>query len=167
MLCKAVHHAQAEAGAFADLLGGEERLEGAGGHFRSHAAAGVRHGNHDIVAGPGVAVLLRIGLVERCIADLDRQLAAVGHGVAGVECQIEQRRRQLPGIDAGQPQLLVEQEFALDMFAQGSPQQLFHAENPSADVDVLRHQRLLARECQQAPGQLRTTLGGRYDAFGE
>ena len=167
MLRKAVHHAQAEAGALADVLGGEERFEGAGGDIRGHAGAGIGHGNHDVLAGSDVAMLLRIGLVECRIADLDRQPAAVGHGVARVEHQVEQRRGQLPGIDAGQPQLPIEQEFTFDMFAEGSSQQLFHAENLPADVDVLWHQGLLARERQQAPGQLRATFGGRHDAFGE
>ena len=76
LLRKSVDHAEAEAGALADLLGGEERLEGAAGDFGGHAAAGIGHGDHDVVAGPRLAVDVDIGFTERGIAHLDRQLAA-------------------------------------------------------------------------------------------
>ena len=78
LLSEPVDHAQPEAGAFADLLGGEERLEGAAGDLGGHAAAGIGHGDHDIIAGPRFAVDVHIGFIERGIADLDRQLAACG-----------------------------------------------------------------------------------------
>src|SRR5215472_12536776 len=41
LLCKPVHHAEAETGAFAGLLARKERLERSRQHFRSHAGAGV------------------------------------------------------------------------------------------------------------------------------
>ena len=41
LLDEAIDHAQAEAGALAHLLGGEERLEGAAGDLGRHAGAGI------------------------------------------------------------------------------------------------------------------------------
>ena len=73
----------------------------------------------------------------------------------------------MTGIDAGLPQLLIEPEFALDMFAERPAQQLLHADDFLADVDVSRHQWLLARECEQAPRQVRSALGGGRDALGD
>ena len=108
LLHKAVDHAQAEAGALADLLGGEERLERPARDLGCHAAAGVGHGHHDVVARPRLAVDVEVGLTERGVARLDRQLAAVRHGVARVEHEIEQRGCQLAGIDAGQPHIRFE-----------------------------------------------------------
>ena len=53
-----LHHAQhlgeAEAGALADLLGGEERVEDAGTHVVGDAGAGVADGEADVVAGLGL-----------------------------------------------------------------------------------------------------------------
>ena len=98
---------------------------------------------------------------------LDRQLAACRHGVARVEHEIEQGRGQLTGIDAGLPQVLIKPEFALDMFAERPAQQLLHADDLLADVDVPRHQWLLAREREQAPRQVRSALGGGRDALGD
>ena len=51
LLGKAKYLAQAEARAFADLLGGEERLERLGANLLGHAGAGVGDGDLDVVAG--------------------------------------------------------------------------------------------------------------------
>ena len=55
---RAVHHRQAEAGSLADLLGGEEGLDGAGQRRLIHAFAGVGYGRHDVIAGREVALCL-------------------------------------------------------------------------------------------------------------
>ena len=73
----------------------------------------------------------------------------------------------MAGIDAGLPQVLIESEFALDMFAERPAQQLLHADDFLADVDVSRHQWLLARERQQASCQVRSAFGGGRDALGD
>jgi len=119
------------------------------------------------VAGPRLAIDVHIGFTERGIVHLDRELAARRHGVARVEHQIEQGRGQLAGIDAGLPQVLIKPEFALDMFAERPAQQLLHADDFLADVDVARHQGLLSREREQAPRQVRSAFGGGRDAFGD
>lgn len=56
---EAQHRAEAEAAAAPPLLGGEERLEGAGGHLARHAAAGIAHLEDDAAAGPRVGIEIR------------------------------------------------------------------------------------------------------------
>ena len=76
LLGKPVNHAQAETGALAHILGGEERFEGAAGDLGRHAGAGIGHGDHDVIAGPRLAVDVHIGFTERRVLHLDRKLAA-------------------------------------------------------------------------------------------
>ncbi len=79
---EAVDHRQAEAGALAPWLGGEEWIERAGGHIRPHAGAGVGDGDRDILSGHQLAGLGREPLVGR----LDAQPpASGGHGVARID----------------------------------------------------------------------------------
>ena len=51
LLDEAVDLAKAEAGALPDVLGGEERLEGARQDLAAHAGAGVGDADHDVLAG--------------------------------------------------------------------------------------------------------------------
>ena len=73
----------------------------------------------------------------------------------------------MAGIDTGLPQVFIEPEFALDVFAERPAQQLLHADDFSADVDGARHQGLLAREREQASRQVRSAFGGGRDACGD
>ena len=85
LLDDAVDGGQAEAGAFADLLGGEERFEDAVQRLLVHAAAGVGDAQADEPARPGFGLLLDIGRVDLDDGGGDEQLAALGHGIAGVD----------------------------------------------------------------------------------
>ena len=72
----AVHRRQAEAGALADVLGREVRLEDPRAHVGGHADAGVGHGEHHVrarLARPAGQRRLRI---EHRVGGLDRQAAA-------------------------------------------------------------------------------------------
>jgi len=80
----AVDHRQAQAGALADLLGGEEGLERALGDFGGHAEAGVADGQLDIVAVRDLGVVLHLHRPGR-----EGQHSAFGHGVAGIDREIE------------------------------------------------------------------------------
>ena len=95
LLDEAEHHAEPEAGALADLLGGEEGIEHPFEQRGGNAGAGVADGDHDIVAGRDLAVHARIVFVEKDVAGLERELAAVGHGVARIDRQIEHGRGEL------------------------------------------------------------------------
>ena len=51
-------------------------LEGAGSDLGRHAGAGIGHGDHDVIAGPRLAVDVHIGFTERRVLHLDHKLAA-------------------------------------------------------------------------------------------
>ncbi len=84
---EAVDHRQAQPGAHAEGLGGEERIERARDHFGRHAGSGVGHAQRDILSGRQVPVPGR-PLVEPFVGGLDGQPAPVGHGVARVDAQL-------------------------------------------------------------------------------
>ena len=55
------------------------------------SGAGVADGDHDVIAGRDLAVHAGVVFVEKDVAGLQRQLAAVGHGVARIQREIEYR----------------------------------------------------------------------------
>ena len=79
LAAEAVDLAQAEAGALADVLGGEERIERARARLRVHADAGI-HRPRSITYSPGStrsANEATSAAVERAVGGLDDQPAAV------------------------------------------------------------------------------------------
>src|SRR5207253_933191 len=88
LLDEAVDHAQAEAGALARSLRREERVEYLVENTSRNAGAGITHRNHGVAAGPDVLIHAGVVFVENDGAGLDDELAAIGHGVAGVEREI-------------------------------------------------------------------------------
>ena len=76
LLDEAVDHAQAEPGAGAGRLGGEERLERAPAHLFRHARSGVGDRDQDIMPGADIRIRLRIVGVEARVSDFDRQSSA-------------------------------------------------------------------------------------------
>src|SRR5258706_8742353 len=85
----AVNGGKAEAGALADVLGGEERLEDAGDVFLRDAAAGVGFADADEGADAGFGMKLDMGFVQFHHGNADAELPAARHGVAGIDRQIE------------------------------------------------------------------------------
>jgi hypothetical protein len=135
---EAEHHAETEAGALADLLGGEEGFEHPFKHCCGNSRAAVADGNHDVVAYRHLAVHARIGVVEKDVAALERELAAVGHGVARVQGKVQDRRGELVRIDQHRPCVFREQGHDHDMLAQRRMQQLGGFEHQPVDVDLNR-----------------------------
>ena len=116
--------AEAEAGALADRLGGEERLERAFPDFLGHAAAGVGDRKLEIFAGLDVAD--GIGGHGHILGG-DRQAAVAVHRVAGVDREIEDRIFELVRIDEHRPGFGVEPGLDLDPLAQRAVEQVGHA----------------------------------------
>ena len=89
---------QAQPSAGGEFPGGEERLEGPGGDLGAHAGPGVGDGERGVVpwidSGAGVTGAL-VGEVSA--GGGDGQGAPVGHGVAGVDGQVEQGLLEPPG----------------------------------------------------------------------
>ena len=87
----AVNGGEPEAGAFADLLGGEERFKNAAKRFGIDPAAAISDGEADEIFGARfglVLAIIRIGLGggDLLIANTGRLF---GHGVAGVDDEVQ------------------------------------------------------------------------------
>ena len=95
--------------------------------------------------------------VERAIGGRDHQTPAIGHRIAGIGGQIGQARFELGRVDDDRPQLRREVERDLDILADGSAQQPSDPGDQLVDVDVLRPERLLPGEGEQAARQVGPT----------
>jgi hypothetical protein len=148
LLGEAVDHGQPQARAHADGLGREEGVEGARHHLRGHAHAVVAHGERHVLPHRQVAPA-RGARVDPAVGGFNHQLAALGHGVARVDAQVEQRVLQLPGVGVHVPQPDRGHVLQFDLRAERAAQQLFHVAHQPVGVDGLGLQRLAAREGQQ------------------
>ena len=97
------------------------------------------------------------------IVGLDGQPASSGHGVAGIESQIQQHLLDLAriGLDIGQ--IGFELAHQLDLLADGTPQQVLHAADDLVEIDRRRRAQLPATENQQLPSQRGGALSGLLD----
>ncbi len=99
LLDEAEHHAEPEAGSLAGRFGCEKRLKNPLYDLGRHAGSGIAHRNHDVLPRRDLLVPVGVGFVEINIGALNRQLAAVRHGVARIEHEIEQRRFKLVRVE--------------------------------------------------------------------
>ena len=112
-----------------------------------------------VLAGLDAGVLPAIFVVEIGVAGFDGQLAAVRHGVARVEREIEQRASSSDTSAStfhSPAPLIVSSSMRL---AERARQQIGHADDQPVGVDRARIERLPAREREQPLGQLRGPLG--------
>ncbi len=91
-----------------------------------------------------------IVLIQPPVGRREGERAAIGHGVAGIEGQVEQGIFKLAGVDDGLGQVLSQHGVHLDGFAKGAPQQVGHPPHQLVQVDRFRLQGLAPREGQQA-----------------
>ena len=69
-------------------FGGEERLEDPGLCFGIDATSGVTHSQHHIIPGLDPGVPPDILVIQIDVAGLNRQLAALRHGIASIDRKI-------------------------------------------------------------------------------
>lgn len=85
------------------LLGCKEWLKGVGERFGAHACARVSHANGDVLAGGKFGIEPKVVLIRRDIRRFDRKFAALEHGVACVDREIDDRGFKVIGIDFNCP----------------------------------------------------------------
>ena len=144
LLDEAIDHGQAQPAAAAVGLGGKEGIERPCDDFGRHAGDGVADRHQHILAGLHVGVGGGIGPVEMGIRRLDGEPAAVGHGVTGVDGEVQQRIFQLCLVDHGVPLPTAEHGFDLDVLAQGALQQFGNIGHRPVDVGWPGTERLAA-----------------------
>ena len=160
-----VNGRQAEAAALALFLRGEERLEDARSRRLIHAFAGVRHGDHDVVAGNDAGVIHGVGVVEIHGRGFEHQTAAVRHRVAAVHRQAHQHLLDRHRIHLDRRQRRRENGHELDIGAEKTAQQLFQLAHDRVDVHNLRLQHLPPAERQQLARQRRRPFARVPDLF--
>ena len=159
----AVHGGQPQPGAFADFLGGEERLEDVLDDRLVHAAAGVADGKHHILAGSGLRVFGAVGLIEGRISRLDGEHTHPLDGVAGVDHEVGKNLIDLGRIDldGGVPDSRNPDQF--DILADEPAQHFKHHGHGIVQIQNLGDNLLFAGKGQQLPGQVGGALGGILD----
>ena len=120
--------------------------------------AGVGDGDADIIAGRQRR-RVRGHAVEPRIGGGDGEPAAIRHGVAGVDGEIEQRAFQLVGIAQRAPQIVRRDDRKIDGLADGPAQQILQRHHQLIGIDAFRNQRLPPRKRQQAMGERRGAVG--------
>jgi hypothetical protein len=141
---EAMHLAEAKTRALANSFGGEEGVEHPLDDVRWHPGPGVGDRNQDVLAGLDLVVGSGIGVVEMGVRGLHRQPAALRHGVARVDHQVEDRVLELALIDEGAPEPAGTYGLHPQMLADRVPQHLRHPAHQLVDVQRLWFERCLA-----------------------
>ena len=87
------------------------------------------------------------------VFDADPDDSPVGHGVARIEAQIENRKLHFAGVDDDRPDVIRDMHLYLDVSAQRAVQHRTHPFQVGRHVDRFRIDRAAPREGQQMPRQ--------------
>ncbi len=152
-----------EARALARGLGGEERLEDAGERGRVHARAVVLDGEDDPRARlDDLAADLEVA-DDVLGARADGDVAPVGHGVAGVDREVEEHLLELARVDEDDRRGRFEARAQLDVLADQAAQHLLEARHDLVQVDDAGLQHLAAAEGEElARERLGAVAGGDH-----
>jgi len=120
-----------------------------------HADAGVRDRQAGVITGRHAMTPLDVLLVQRDARGPDAQPAAAGHGVAGVDGEVQKHLLELPGVGVDRACGGIERRGELDVLAEQAPQHPVHVRDHGIDVEHLGSEHLPAAERQQLPRELR------------
>src|SRR3984893_8199517 len=97
---KAIDHAEAESGALADLFGRKKGLKNLIPHFGRHSASSVYDGQPDVRSGQ---VPSHGSFIQDDVPRLDLEYAAIRHGVARIQDEVEESGLQQRRVDIALP----------------------------------------------------------------
>src|SRR5690348_2970435 len=103
--------------------------------------------------------------VELDVARFDQELAAVRHGVAGVETEIHEHLLDLRGVGAHGEKVFGEGELDLDFFADGFFEQRRIFADELVEIEIRGSENLAPRIGEELPREPRGSLGLRADFF--
>ena len=109
---------------------------------------------HDVRSGSRAHVGGTVPLVELHVGRLDRELAAVRHGVTGVHREVHGDLLDLAWIDLHLAEPGCEQHGQLDILADESPEQALHSRQGVVQVDDPGLQDLLSAEREKLASQV-------------
>src|SRR5579862_4283000 len=154
----AVNRGEPETGAFAQFLGGEERLENAVDGGRVHSRSRVGDRKHHVVAGARERLVSTVFRVEDDKRGLDEQGATFGHGVASVDAEIHQHLLDLGGVGADQGERWSENGLDFDIAANHFFEEVESFGDALVQVDIARLENLAASKSQQLTSERGCTL---------
>ena len=151
-----------------DCLGGEERLEQPRLHFVGHAAAVVGDCDHDVFARRNFAATAEVAARPERISrhgSLDREAAALRHGVARVDREIENDLGELAGIGFDVRAFFQVMQVAFDrnVFAEKAEQGTLEIGDERVHLEHRRLERLAAAEGEELIGEGGSAVGGVAD----
>ena len=159
----AVHGGEPEPGAFALLFGREEGLEHARARRGVHTGAGIADGEEDIRARLGIDVLLGVRAVDLHLVRFDGEDAAVRHGIAGVDGEVQEHLVNLRRISTNRSQLRCQDRGELDLLSDQPAQHLVRVGDDLVQAQGPRLDRLPAAEGQELAGEVAGALGRAAD----
>ena len=108
-------------------------------------------------------MLVGVILVELGVGGLNRESAALGHGIARVHDQVRDHLLHLPRVGLHGAQVGCERGAQLDVLPDQASQQFFQVHHQRVQVEYLRRQDLLPAESEQLPRQ----VGGAFRRFAD
>ena len=161
----AVDGGEAEAGALADLLRREERLEEVRPHVRRHAVAGIADAQQHVRSRRAGDVRREVVALGGDVRGLDDEPAAVRHRVAGVHGEVQQDLFDLRAIRLDLIEVRRELQLEHDVLAEQALHQVAGAADDVVEIQDDRLQHLLAAEREQFAGERGGAASGLADAF--
>ncbi len=165
LLHDSVHGREAQAGAAALRFGGEKWLEDARLSGGVHADAGVADGEHHVGARVNDGVLRGVIAIELHVGSFDGQAAAVGHGVARVDYEVQGDLLDLAGVGFHAAEIGAGQKREFDIGADDARNHLNHSGDDFVQIQNARLQHLHAAEGEQLASEGGGTLGGLLNLF--
>ena len=161
----AVDHGEAEAGAFADFLGGKEGFEDLLPHLLADARAGIGDGEFYVFPRRDVGAGGDGSGPEGDIFGGDGKRAAVGHGIAGVDAEVHEDLHDLIRIGLDRP-ATASRTADFNVFADQPLEHSRRFADHGVQVKPDGADDLLAAEGQHLAGEAGGAPGGFEDLFG-
>ena len=121
--------------------------------FGVHPHARIGDGQQDVIAGRHGRVPVGLFLLHPHIARFDHQLAAVGHGVACVDREIQDDLLDLSLIAPDSMQLRVQFGLQFNILADQAEEHLGHIGNDAINIERLGVEHLLPAKRQELAGE--------------
>src|SRR5262252_1755544 len=130
-----VDHGQPQTGAFAEFFGGEEGFKNMGLCFFIHPQTVVGDGKHDVTAGHGAKVTLRVRIIQFDVCRFQSNRSAIWHRITRVDHEIENHLLDLSRIGLDRAQIFSGDRDHFDVFADQPAQHFLRVPHQCVEVE--------------------------------
>jgi len=159
----AINGGEAKTGAFAGFLGGEEGFKDAGFDFGGHAGTVIGDGKHGVVAGLEGRMRERVLFIGDDIVGFNDEFSAAGHGVGGVDGEIEKDLFDLTGVGEDAAERIAAAHVEFDVFAKKSLEEAAGFHDEVVEIEDAGLKQLPAAESKQLAGERGGAVGDFAD----